>query len=155
MEFHYVDLRCFCYATEDEERVRQALELFLPPDVDERDDIEVEESTTEGHYGDSILVFSVRLENADDVRYVMNKILESADIDEIEEELDERVDDDCTFHLRIDKQAAYNGEVRLGEGIHLSAKVEAYPAKHKKAVKAVRRSLFEEGGSSSEGYPNT
>ena len=41
MEFHYVDLRAFCYATEDEDRVEAALRHYLP------DDYPVERATTE------------------------------------------------------------------------------------------------------------
>lgn len=138
MEFHYVDLRCFCYSTESEERVLEALNLFLPPDT------EVERDVTQGHHGNEIVVFSKRLENSDEIRYVMNKLLEADTIEEVKSQLDERVDPDCAFHIRIDKQAAYRGEVKIGEGITLRAKAEAYPAKHEKAVEAVRRSLFPE-----------
>lgn len=139
MEFHYVDLRCFRYATENRNRVREALDLYLPPET------EVTVNETEGHYGDSIEVYSVRLENMDDVRHVMNRVLELPDIEDVERELESRVDEDCSFHLRLDKQAAYNDSVELGDGITLRAKVEAYPAKHAKAVEAVRRSLFDGG----------
>ncbi|MFP4633222.1 MAG: RNA-binding protein [Halobacteriales archaeon] len=132
MEFHYVDLRAFCYATERLDRVRRALELFLPDDVD------VDVESTEGHYGDGIEVLSVRLERADQLRYVFDRVLDAdVDLDEVEE----RVDDDCVFHLRLDKQRAYDGEPSLGRGIELRAKAEAYPARRENAVEAVLRSL--------------
>lgn len=133
-----MDLRCFCYATESRERVREAFSLFLPPDT------EPEVESSEGHYGDEIELFSARIENMDGVRYVMNRVLELPDIEGVREEVGERVDEDCSFHLRLDKQAAFNDVVELGEGVSLRAKVEAYPAKHEKAVEAVRRSLFED-----------
>ncbi|MCX2819760.1 RNA-binding protein [Haladaptatus sp. F3-133] len=139
MEFHYVDLRGFCYATEDEERVEAALRHYLP------DDYPVEREMTEGHHGDSIAVLSARVDNADDVRYVMNRVLEAGERQRIIEEIEERVDDDCSFHLRLDKQTAYEDVSALGDGLHLRAKVEAYPAKREKAVEAVRRSLEAEG----------
>ncbi|MDY6780823.1 MAG: RNA-binding protein [Halobacteria archaeon] len=139
MDFHYVDLRVFCYATESEDRVREALELFLPPDA------EVERAESEGHHGDTIAVLSSRVENADDVRHVFGKVMEAPESEEIEDEVDERVDDDCNFHLRLDKQAAYDGVVEIDSngGIDLRAKAEAYPAKREKAVDAVDRSLFD------------
>ncbi|MFP4175110.1 MAG: RNA-binding protein [Halobacteriales archaeon] len=135
MEFHYVDLRAFCYATEDEDRVEAALRHYLP------DDYPVETETTEGHHGDTIVVVSARVDNADDVRTVMDRVLEADERERVVEEIEDRVDDDCSFHLRLDKQAAYEGESALGDGLHLRAKVEAYPAKREKAVEAVRRSL--------------
>lgn len=135
MEFHYVDLRAFCYATEDEDRVEAALRHYLP------EDYPVERETNEGHHGDEIVVLSARVDNADDVRTVMDRVLEAGEGERIIEEIEDRVDEDCSFHLRLDKQAAYDGESALGDGLHLRAKVEAYPAKRQNAVEAVRRSL--------------
>ena len=88
--FHYVDLRAFSYATEDDKRVEDALRLFLPEEFD-------------------------RLGG----------------------ELDERVDENCSFFVSLSKQAAFNGEVRLGDGLTLRGKVEAYPAKKEQAIDAV------------------
>jgi len=138
VEFHYTDLRTFCYETEGEDRVESALRHYLP------EEYPVERGTTEGHHGDEIVVLSTRVDNADDVRYVMGRVLEAGRREKIVEEIEDRVDDDCSFHLRLDKQKAYEGKSELGDGIHLRAKVEAYPAKREKAVEAVRRSLSED-----------
>jgi RNA binding exosome subunit len=58
-------------------------------------------------------------------------------------ELDDRVDDNCSFFLTFDKQAAFGGSVERGDGITLRAKVEAYPAKRAKAVENARELLEE------------
>jgi RNA binding exosome subunit len=139
VEFHYVDLRAFCYATEDEDRVEAALRHYLP------EDYPVERDTSEGHHGDEIVVLSARVDNADDVRHVMDRVLAAGERDRVVDEIEDRVDDDCSFHLRLDKGAAYDGGSALGDGLHLRAKVEAYPAKREKAVEAVRRSLSTKG----------
>lgn len=133
--FHYVDLRTFCYDTEDEKRVEAAIRRFLP------EEFEVERAVTEGHHGDRIVVLSARVENADDLRYVLEQLSELPDIGGVVAELDERVDDNTSFFLRLDKQAAFRGDVRQGQGITLRAKVEAYPAKHEKAVANAREAL--------------
>ena len=133
--FHYVDLRTFCYATEDEKRVRAALRTFLPEELD------IEREETEGHHGDRILVLSTRVENADEMRHVLSKVAELPDSDNLLDELDERVDDNCSLFLRLDKQAAYRGEAELGEGITFRAKVEAYPAEKEAAVENARETF--------------
>jgi RNA binding exosome subunit len=135
--FHYVDLRAFCYATEDEKRVRESLRTYLPEETD------LEREETEGHHGDRILVFSTRLENADDVRYVLGKLTELDDIETVLDELDQRVDGNTAFFLTLDKQAGFDGRVARGDGITLRAKVEAYPAKKEKAIENVRETLEE------------
>ena len=142
--FHYIDLRTFCYATEDEKRVEDALRHFLPEEFD----LDRVENT--GHHGDRIVVLSARVESADGMRVVLDRLAELDAIDRVLEELDERVDDNCSFFLRLDKQAAFNGLVRLGEGITLRAKVEAYPAKHEKAVANAREAIGLAGGDADE-----
>ncbi|MDZ7745645.1 MAG: RNA-binding protein [Halobacteriales archaeon] len=138
--FHYVDLRAFCYVTEDQKRVADALRTFVP-DGDDGDELELDYAETEGFNGDRILVVSIRLERADEMRHVLSKLTELDDIDTVIDELDHRVDDDCTFFLTLDKQAAFRGDIAQGDGITLRAKVEAYPAKKESAVENVAETL--------------
>ncbi|UPW00294.1 RNA-binding protein [Halorussus gelatinilyticus] len=133
--FHYIDLRAFCYATEDDKRVEQALRTYLP------EEFEIERATSEGHHGDRILVLSARVENADEMRHVLSKVAQLPDAEDLLDELDERVDDNCSLFLRLDKQAAYRGEAELGEGITFRAKVEAYPAEKEAAVENAREAF--------------
>jgi len=152
---HYVDLRAFCYATEDEKRVEGALRTFVPgPDSpggadgdggagsgSDEEFVELDREVTEGFHGDRILVLSVRLDRADQIRYALSKLAGARDFDRLLAELDDRVDDNTAFFVGLDKQAAFRGEVRLGEGITFRAKVEAYPAKREKAVENARETL--------------
>jgi len=133
--FHYIDLRTFCYATEDEKRVEEAIRAFLPEEFD------LDRMENTGHHGDRIVVLSARVETADAMRHVLDRLAELDTIDRVLDELDERVDDNCSFFMRLDKQAAFQDEIRLGDGITLRAKVEAYPAKHEAAVENAREAL--------------
>jgi RNA binding exosome subunit len=133
--FHYVDLRTFSYATEDEKRVEAALRSFLPEDA------EIDRVENAGHHGDRIVVRSARIETADGMRHVLDRLSELDELDRVLDELDERVDDNCALFMRLDKQAAFRGEVSLGTGITLRAKVEAYPANKPAAVGNARETL--------------
>ncbi|GAA0542737.1 RNA-binding protein [Halorubrum ejinorense] len=133
--FHYVDLRAFSYATEDVKRVEQALYALLPEDV------ELERNENVGHHGDRIVVLSARVETADEMRHVLDRLSELDDLDRVLDELDDRIDDNCALFLRLDKQAAFRDEVRLGPGLTVRTKVEAYPAKKEKAVANARETL--------------
>jgi len=134
---HYVEVRAFCYATEAEDRVETALRMLLPADV------ALERAESEGHFGDPILVLSARVERTDEVREVLAALahLPADEYDRLVAELDERVDEDCNLFVTLDKQAAYDGEVRLGDGITLRGKVEAYPAKREAALENARELL--------------
>jgi hypothetical protein len=135
--FHYVDLRAFSYATEDDRRVERALRTLLP------DDAALERTETTGHHGDPIVVLSARVENADDVRHVLARLAEAPEFERVESELDDRVTDNCELFLRFDKQAAFRGDVRLGDGLTVRAKVEAYPATREGAVENAADALEE------------
>ena len=126
--FHYLDLRTFCYATEDRQRVESALRSLLP------DDFPIDEATSSGHHGDPIVVLSSRVETADEMRVVLDRLLGMEHVESVEAALAERVDDNCSFHVRLDKQRAYVGEIAHGQGIHLRGKVEAYPATREGAI---------------------
>ncbi|MCO8246058.1 RNA-binding protein, partial [Haladaptatus sp. AB643] len=97
--FHYIDLRAFCYATEDDQRVEDALDAYLPEEA------EIERMKSEGHLGDRILILSARVENADEMRHILGKLRELDDIEQVRGELDQRVDDNCSFFISLDKQA--------------------------------------------------
>ncbi len=133
--FHYIDLRTFCYATEDEKRVEDAIRNLLP------DEFELDRVENKGHHSDRIIILSARVELADDMRYVLERLSELDDIDTIIGELDERIDDNCSFFLRLDKQQAFKNSIEIGNGITLRAKVEAYPAKHAAAVENAETAL--------------
>jgi hypothetical protein len=133
--FHYIDLRTFCYATEDDKRVEAALQRLLPEDV------EIERATSEGHHGDRIVVLSTRVESADEMRHVLEQLASVDDVERVIGELDQRVTENCELFLTLDKQAAFGGVVSLGDGIKFRAKVEAYPAKKDAAVENAREVL--------------
>ncbi|WP_114575672.1 RNA-binding protein [Saliphagus sp. LR7] len=143
---HYVDLRTFCYATEDEKRVESALRTLLP------DGFEIERAESEGHYGDRILVLSARVENADGIRTVLARLAAIEEGDRLVSELDERVTENTELFFRVDKQAAFQGEVAIGEGITVRAKVEAYPATKEAAVENAREVLEELEAESGEDH---
>jgi RNA binding exosome subunit len=133
--FHYLDLRAFCYATEDQKRVERALRTFLP------EEFPIDRAESEGHHGDRIVVLSARVENADEIRHVLGRVADLPDVRRLIDELDERINDNNAFFVRLDKQAAFGGRVELGEGLTLRGKVEAYPAKREKAVENASEAL--------------
>jgi RNA binding exosome subunit len=143
--FHYVDLRAFCYATEDEKRVEGALRTFLLTrgDEDSRDPVPLERELSEGFHGDRILVLSARLERADEIRHALSMLAKARDFDRLLDEVESRVDENCAFYVQLNKQAAFRGDVRLGEGLTFRAKVEAYPAKRETAIGNARETLQE------------
>ena len=132
---HYVDLRVFCYVTEDEDRVERALRTFL------REEYPIDRAESKGHHGDRIVVLSARVDTADDMRVVLDRVRGIDELETVRTELDERVTENCELFLTFEKAAAYRREAQLGDGIRFRAKVEAYPAKRETAITNARTVL--------------
>jgi hypothetical protein len=61
------------------------------------------------------------------------------------EELEQRIDEDGFFYIRVDKQQAYLGELKLisgGDGIVLKVKITTYPLKRDKVLEAAKELIL-------------
>lgn len=125
--FHYIDIRAFSYATEAVRRVETALRTVLP------DEHPIERADGTGHYGDRIVICSARIETADGMRTVLDRLADGGVLQTIKSELSDRVSENQEVYVTLDKQAAYEGAVVTGEGIRLRGKIEAYPATRDRA----------------------
>lgn len=125
--FHYIDVRAFSYATEADRRVETALRTLLP------EEHPIDRTDGTGHYGDRIVTLSARVENADEMRTVLGRLHDGGVLPVVETEVSERTSDNQEVYVTLDKQAAYDGVVQLGDGIRLRGKIEAYPATRDRA----------------------
>lgn len=128
--------RTYCHATEEEDRVRQALRYIsgVP-------DKEVREDRNKGYHGNEIKVLTATLKKGPKLTTFLERLTAGGIFDSIGTEMGSRLDEDCVLYLRFDKQSAYLGEMRLDEGqdtIQVRLKVQTYPAKPDKAVEAIR-----------------
>ncbi|VVB87781.1 RNA-binding protein [uncultured archaeon] len=129
---HHITLRTIAQATEDIDRVKAALSLFLF-------DGEIEAVTTEGHYGNPITLFQAQIKGKDCDRFreLLKSRLSEPELERLKSELGERIDDECYLHIRFDKQAAYKGVVQLAattDTIAAGIKLKVYPARREKAI---------------------
>ncbi len=137
MNVHNITLRAKVSATESEERVKTALSIFLF-------DGEIEIINTEGHFGNSITIFLACIKGKNCDRFIehLKTELSEQELDRLRKELDERIDNDCSLHIRFDKQAAYKGTVQLAtttDTIAADIKIKAYPAKREKAIEIAKK----------------
>jgi len=148
LKAHNVRLTTFIHATEDEDKVLEAIGTFIPGEIDDEDvHFDVEETT--GFFGNPIKVVNVEIKRSKAVRAFLKHFRELLDEDArryILENLDEKVDDEGTLYVRFNKQKAYLGEVEVDEGgdtIQVRIKVKAFPMRKETVVKAVREWLGE------------
>ena len=127
-----VSFRAFVAATEDESRVREALGIFVPLD-------RISAITAQGHFGNEIKILEASLRKKDSLAFfqILREQLPMGDLVRLRREMPERLGEDKHFHLRLDKQAAYKGMLRLtdsSDALDISALVKTYPARREEAL---------------------
>ncbi len=139
MSIHNITFRTIVQATESEDRVKNALSLFI---FDE----EINAIASEGHFGNPITILQARIEGKNCSRFIglLKSSLPENELARLKNERCERIDEECIFHIRFDKQAAYKGEVQLASTTDTIAgqlKIKAFPAKKEKAI-TVSETIF-------------
>jgi hypothetical protein len=117
----YVDLRVFAHATEDPERVLTAVRNVLPPEW--VDSVVFKRSDLVGHHGNPIVLFEARVKDRRSVQAVFVKLCSGLGLMEKEVlagEISKHLERG-NLYLRLDKQSAFLGELRLGsvDAIHV------------------------------------
>ncbi len=136
---HHISMRAIVAATESEEKVKSAMSLFLF-------DGKINTITSEGHFGNPILILQAHIKGKNCMRFIelLKSKLSEQELGRLKNECSQRIDDDCYFHIRFDKQAAYKGAVQLAtttDTIAAEIKIKAYPAKRELAI-AVAEDIF-------------
>ena len=108
-----VEISTFSHATEDEERVENAITNLLP---EENRDLWLTRKTLKGYHGDPITIVTGKIRTKKGATGVLRRVvqeLSSLDQQRLLDELEERLDDGGNLYIRLDKQNAYLGKVRL------------------------------------------
>lgn len=120
-------------ATEDELRVREALSVFVPLD-------RISKSTATGHFGNEIGILEASLKRREASAFfvILREQLPPEELKRLRAEIPERLEDESHFHLRLDKQAAFRGLLRLTDSrdaLDITALVKSFPARREAAIK--------------------
>jgi RNA binding exosome subunit len=134
-----VSFRAFVAATEDEGRVREALGIFVPLD-------RISGSSAEGHFGNEIKILEAVLKKKEARAFfqILREQLPKEELVMLRRETAQRLEGDSHFHLRLDKQAAYKGMVKLtdsADAVDVSALVKTYPSRREEALRILSEIL--------------
>jgi RNA-binding protein len=141
MTLHNLCFRAFCQATEDEARVTSAL-LFASGGKAE----DVRRAKCEGYYGNPILILDVCINSSRSIKSFFQR-LSGSDRRVLQDNLEMRIDEDCAFYFRLDKQEAYLGRLALGEKgeeddiIAVHGKVKSYPKSRESSLRLMAEYL--------------
>ena len=109
----YVDVRFCAHATEDLDKIMEAVQNILPNDHIE--EITFNRSSLDGHYGNPIIFFETRIKNKKIVKALVEQLVANLSIldkDELDRTINRCVEKG-NLYIRLDKQAAFKGKTKL------------------------------------------
>ncbi len=134
--FHWVRVQTFCYATEKRELLEETMTELLGTD-------EFEEEISEGEHGNVMTILEARLTKQREFNALFRKLGPEI-CGWIVDDIENRIDDDCVFYIRLDKQKAVQGQYEVahhGDVVAITGKVQAHPAKKDVAVRTLKEFL--------------
>ncbi|MBE0512270.1 hypothetical protein IBX38_04390 [Candidatus Bathyarchaeota archaeon] len=109
----YIDIRFFAHATEDVDKVVEAVQHVLPSN--HMEDIAFNKSNLRGHYGNPITLFEAKIKNKETIRALVDNLsshLSELDKETLSREIRLHVEKG-SLYVRLDKQAALQGKLKL------------------------------------------
>ena len=134
--FHWLRIETFCYATEKEELVSQTFRDLVGTD-------EFQTDVSESEHGNQMLILqhmATKQREMDEIFSRLGKELLQA----LSDDLENRIDEDCVFYTRLDKQRAVCGEYKIahhGDVISITGKVASNPARKEVAMENMTQFL--------------
>ncbi len=132
-KIEWIKVSAVVHSTEDREKVGEAIATLFPFEF------EILVSRVKGHYGNPMEYLEVEIKRSGEIKKFWRNLLDllGEQKELLVESIEERIDGQNVLHIRIDKQKAYLGEVRLAEGgdaIAVKVKLVTYPAKREAIV---------------------
>lgn len=135
---HNIKFRAFVYEDESVEEISQAILNILP-------EAEIEAEEAEGMLEDKIIILSGVVSKKRYTNTFFNTLLEFADLDKLNSDLERKMDEKGNWFLRFDKSDALNEKWTIldsGDSVHMKIKIAAYPARKDIAVEKVRDAIL-------------
>ena len=146
-----IEARAFSRATEITDRVVEAVLNLYPENF--RENVEFGVTKVEGQSGDEILIVESILDSESGCEATLDHIFEKLEIRDrrrLGNSLDRRLDQNCIFFVRIDKQAAFIDSIELAKGpdvISIQIHIRQYPkCKQNDAIAMLKERLRAVGG---------
>jgi len=136
------EISVIVHATEDPAKVSQALKNVFPNTIS--DDIKLTTQHLEGHHGNPIKVLKTNLTKRKLVDQFLSHLLTNLNADDLKtvaNSLESHMDEEGNLFVRLDKQAAYMGEIRSKQEdpVRIKIKLVDEVGKGKPSIDSVRK----------------
>ena len=130
-------VRIVAHLDESVDEISQAILNILP-------EAEIEAEEAEGLLEDKIIILSGVVSKKRYTKTFFKKLLDSVDLEKLNDDLELKIDEKGNWFLRFDKDDALDEKWTIldkGDAIHLKVKIAAFPAKKQIAVDKVREAI--------------
>lgn len=137
MRYHWLRLRATAHPTEDLDRVVSAVQHLSGLDDDSFADA-TEVTPIESHHGGTVHLVECTIKRQRPIRDCLAALVPEAG--DLLNEVAARTDHNGTFHVRFDKQAAYQGQTvrkQVEDAVIVQVRPEVHPASQEAAVAAI------------------
>src|SRR5256885_1020497 len=100
LPIHWIEVRTYSHATEDEGRVEAALAFALPEGESVRE-------VLEGHFGNALVRFTRRIKDGKSIRAIWERWSTAGLPQSSESDVEAGVDEAGALHFRLNKQAGF------------------------------------------------
>ena len=128
--FHWLRIETFCYATEKEDLVSETFRQIAGTD-------EFQTDISESEHGNQMLILQHMITKQRDMDALFQRLGKDL-LQNFLDDMENRIDDDCVFYTRLDKQKAVQGIYAVahhGDVISITGKVASNPAKKEVAMR--------------------
>ena len=134
--FQWLRIETFCYATEKEDLVSQTFRDLVGTD-------EFQTDVSESEHGNQMLIMQHMVTKQKEMDEIFARLGKGL-LQDLMDDLENRIDEDCVFYTRLDKQKAVCGEYLVahhGDVISITGKVASNPARKEVAMENMSQFL--------------
>lgn len=142
--FHNIKVSVFVKEDEEEEIIVNTLVNFFPFNLkDEK--IKLDRKITTGFDKKQIIIFEVVIEKDRYMKVIIKKLVEKLSNEQkglIVKQAETRIDEDCNFFIRLDKEKLIDDKYRItdsGNCFHFKFCLAVFPKEKKSAVELVKK----------------
>jgi RNA binding exosome subunit len=138
MKVHNIYLRAF-FKEEGLEDGKKIFNFLLPEDISIIEE-KLEPESEGGVFNEPLFALKAVVSKQGEINDFIKKILlglDDADLQELKDTLDSRIDDDCNLYIRVGKNKLLEGKIALHsrDPVHVRIKLACFPKKKQNALK--------------------
>lgn len=134
-----VVITVFVHATEDQLKIKKAVQNLFPPDIKIKS---FEENHLKGYFGDPIILLKLVISNRRPATELFDNIitsLSSLDADYLINELEQRIDESRNLYIRLDKQKAFQEKITFNTHDSIRLKIKLHLPHKSNTVKMMEQ----------------